>query len=80
MAMNKAVLGKALAAKVTDAGAPAEMRSKIEATWTDIAGVIIDHIKANAVVTVGAGIAVATAGSAGAAAGATTAPGTGTIS
>lgn len=73
--MDKGALGKAIAAKVTDPSAPAEMKSKIESMWTDIAGVIIAHIQQNAVVTVGAGIAVSTS----AGAGATTAPGTGTI-
>ncbi|WP_406035276.1 hypothetical protein [Treponema saccharophilum] len=79
MAMDKGALGKAIAAKVTDPSAPAEMKSKIESMWTDIAGVIIAHIQQNAVVTVGAGIAVSTSGTAAAQAGATTAPGTGTI-
>lgn len=77
--MDKAALGKAVAAKIVSPDAPAEMKGKIEALWTDIAGEIIAHIQKNAVVTVPAGIAVSASGSAGTVAGMTTAPGTGTI-
>lgn len=44
-----------------------------------IAGEVVAHIVANAIVTVAPGIAVATTGTAAAQAGATTAPGTGTV-
>ena len=44
-----------------------------------IATTVVQHIVANAVVTVAPGIPVATAGSAAAQTGATTAPGTGTV-
>lgn len=79
MAMNKTTLGKAIADLIIDANAPADMKAKITAQWTDIAGAIIDHIKDNAQVTVAAGIAVSTTGTAAAQTGATTATGTGTI-
>ncbi len=79
MAMNKTTLGKAIAAKVIDSNAPADMKEKIESMWVDIADVIISHIQQNALVTVAAGIPVSTAGSASAQTGATTAAGTGKI-
>lgn len=44
-----------------------------------IASVVVNHIVANGLITVAAGIPVATAGSASAQSGATTGPGTGTI-
>lgn len=77
MAMNKTTLGKAIAAKIIASDAPAEMKTKIENQWTDIADVIITHIQTNAVVTVAAGIE--TQVNTGTGTGATTAPGTGTI-
>ena len=45
MAMNQAALGKALADLVMDASAPADMKTKITAQWTDLAGAIINEIK-----------------------------------
>lgn len=80
MAMNKALLGKAIAAKVLDKDAPEEMKQAIESMWTDIAGEIISHIQSNAQVIVAAGIPVSTAGSPTAQTGSTTSTGTGTIS
>ena len=78
MAMSKDVLGKAIAAKIISSDAPAERKTQIENQWKEIAGVIIDHIKANAHITVAAGIAVQVTPSSGT--GATTATGTATIS
>lgn len=79
MAMNGKTLGDEIAALITDSSAPAEVKSKIEKLWEDIAGVIVKHIEQNAVVTVAAGIPVATSGSPTAQTGATTSTGTGTI-
>lgn len=62
MAMDKTVLGKALADLVMSPDAPADMKTKITAQWTDIAGAIIDHITQNAQITVASGIAVSAAG------------------
>ena len=79
MAMNKAILGKALADKILSSDASAEMKTQITSLWTDLAGVIIDHITQNATITVAAGIPVSTAGSATAQTGSTTGTGTATI-
>lgn len=78
MAMSKSALGKAIADLILDSNAPADMKNKITAQWTDIAGAIIDEIK-KATITVAAGIPVSTAGSASAQTGATTSTGTATI-
>lgn len=74
MAMNAQTLGKAIAAQIIDADAPADMKKKIEDMWVAIAGEIVDHITNNAQVK--AGIPVSTTGSSSAQTGATTAPGT----
>lgn len=79
MAMNKDTLGKAIAKRIIDSNAPSDMKKKVEDLWIGIAGEIIDHIKANAQITVAAGIPVSTAGSPTAQTGATTSTGTGTI-
>lgn len=73
MAMNKAVLGAAIAKLITADDAPSEMKGKINKLWTDIAGEIITHIQTNAEVV--AGIPVSTTGSSSAQAGTTTASG-----
>jgi len=79
MALDATTLKTALkAALIADAGA-------LDNDATDklaevIASTVVAHITANAVVTVAAGIPVATAGTAAAQTGATTAPGTGTVS
>lgn len=78
MAMSKTALGKAIADLIIDANAPADMKTKITAQWTDIAGAIIDEIK-KATITVAVGIPVSTTGSATAQTGATTSTGTATI-
>lgn len=62
MAMDKVVLGKAIADLIIDANAPADMKATITAQWTEIAGAIIDHIKANAQITVKSGITLSAAG------------------
>lgn len=59
MAMSKEALGKAISDLVIDATAPADVKAKIIAQWTDIAGAIIDEIK-KATITVSAGIPVTT--------------------
>jgi len=79
MAMNKDVLGLALANLIIAGDCSSENRAIIENTWKSIADTIITHIQANALVTVALGIPVATTGSATAQTGATTATGTGTI-
>ena len=79
MAMNGKTLGDEIAALITDPNAPDEMKNKIKKLWEDIGGAIVEHIEQNAVVTVAAGIPVATSGSATAQTGATTSTGTGTI-
>ena len=79
MAMNGKTLGDEIAALITDPNAPDEMKNKIKKLWEDICGAIVEHIEQNAVVTVAAGIPVATSGSATAQTGATTSTGTGTI-
>ena len=58
MAMNKDALGKAIAKRIVDSNAPADMKKKVEDLWIEIAGEIIDHIKSNAEITVNAGISV----------------------
>ena len=52
MAMDGKALGEEIAALITDASAPDEMKRKIEKLWEGIAGAIVKHIEANAVVTV----------------------------
>jgi predicted KAP-like P-loop ATPase len=79
MAMNGKTLGDEIAALITDPNAPDEMKNKIKKLWEGIADSIVKHIEANAVVTVAAGIPVATSGSATSQTGATTSTGTGTI-
>lgn len=78
MAMSKVALGKAIADLIVDASATPDMKVKITAQWTDIAGAIIDEVK-KATVTVAAGIPVSTTGSPTAQTGATTSTGTATI-
>lgn len=69
----------ASATGVTSAtAAPAQLQ--LTQVAQSIASAVVAHIQANALVTVAAGIPVATAGSATAQTGATTAPGTGTVS
>lgn len=79
MAMSKAALGKAIADLIIDDNAPSDMKTKITAQWTNIAGAIIDEIK-KSTITVAAGISVSTTGSAAAQTGATTSTGSATIS
>jgi hypothetical protein len=79
MALSGDILAKAIVDAIIDPKASAEARTKVEDVWKKIANNIVDHIKANAVVTVAAGISVATTGSAAAQTGATTAPGSGTV-
>ena len=78
MAMNKTVLGTAIANKVMASDAPADIKTQITNSWIDIADIIINHIK-GATITVAAGITVATTGTAAAQTGATTSPGSATI-
>ena len=82
MAMNGTQLGEAawnaVKAQTGATYSPAE-ENKAKAIWIAIATEIVNHIVANAVVTVTTGIPVATTGSAVAQTGATTAPGTGTV-
>ena len=52
MAMDGKTLGDEIAALITDANAPDEIKEKIEKLWEEIAGAIVKHIEANAVVTV----------------------------
>ena len=78
MAMDKTVLGKALADLVLDASAPAAMQTKIIQQWTDIAGVIIDHITTYAEVSTTVTTAVTVVPTTGVGTGSGT--GTGTIS
>lgn len=59
MAMNKAVLGKALADLVISPDAPADQQATILQMWTDIADAIITHIQDNAVVQAGIAVTVA---------------------
>lgn len=75
MAMNKDTLGKAIAKKIIDSNAPADMKKKVEDLWIEIAGEIIEHIKSNAQITVDAGISV----QAGSYSGSTISTGTGKI-
>jgi hypothetical protein len=79
MAMNAETLGAAIAAIITAADAPTDVKNQIKTIWQDIAAEIINHITANAVVTVATGIAVATTGTAATQTGATTATGSGAI-
>ena len=79
MAMSKDVLGPAIANKIIASDAPADLKNQITKQWTDIAEVIINHIK-GATITVASGIPVSTTGSATAQTGATTSTGTATIS
>ena len=78
MALSSSVLKTALkAALIADAGA-------LDNTATDqlaevIATAVVDHITASAVVTIPAGVPVATTGTAAAQTGATTAPAVGAI-
>ena len=50
MAMDGKTLGDEIAALITDANAPDEMKRKIEKLWEEIADAIVKHIEANAVV------------------------------
>jgi hypothetical protein len=76
--LSAATLGESLRlALINDAGATDNEAT--ERMALAIATKVIEHIVANAVVTVAPGIPVATAGSAAAQTGATTAPGTGTV-
>ena len=79
MAMNGETLGDEIADLIIASNAPADIKAKIKQQWENIGAVIVNHIKANAQVTVAAGIAVSTTGSAAAQTGATTSTGTGTI-
>lgn len=75
MAMNKDALGKAIAKRIVDSNAPADMKKKVEDLWIEIAGEFIDHIKSNAEITVNAGISV----QAGSSSGSTISTGTGKV-
>jgi hypothetical protein len=76
MAMSKTALGKAIADLIIAEDAPADMKAKITAQWTDIAGAIIDEIK-KSTITVAMPIPVTVSTSTGV--GGTTATGTATI-
>lgn len=81
MAMNKTTLANAIVAKLKARNAEITGAKEVDAKalWEDIAGEIIDHIKAGAVITVAAGIPVSTTGTAAAQTGTTQATGTGTV-
>jgi hypothetical protein len=79
MALSGDILAKAIVDAIIDPKASADTKAQVEGVWKKIANEIVDHIKANAEVTVAAGIAVATAGSAAAQTGATTAIGSGKV-
>jgi hypothetical protein len=76
MAMNGAAMGDAIKAAIDGLSGSTNRAQIFEA----MGNAIVNYIKANAVVSVAAGIAVSTAGTAAAQTGATTATGTGTIS
>lgn len=80
MALSAAVLSAAMRAAILDLP---EVNAVDDVGLTDfcdaIAGAVVDHIIAAAVVTVPPGVAVATTGTAAAQTGATTAPGVGAI-
>jgi len=86
MAMDKTLLGTAIANIITDSTASSEDKAKVKALWSDIAGAIIDHIKTNAIVTtpistiVAGSAAVTTAPGAAVVTGSGSGTGTGTIS
>lgn len=77
MPLNKTILATAIEIAIKDIEAETEDTRKLMASA--IADAVIDHIVANAIITVSAGILVATAGTAVSQTGATTSPGTGTI-
>mgnify|MGYP007069875632 CR=1 FL=1 len=79
MAMNGKKLGDDIAELITASDAPSDAKASIKKLWEDIGNVIVNHITQNAMITVAAGIPVATAGSESAQTGATTATGTATI-
>ena len=79
MAMNGKKLGDDIAELITASDAPSDAKASIKKLWEDIGNVIVNHITQNAMITVAAGIPVATAGGPSAQTGATTATGTATI-
>ena len=79
MSMNGKKLGDDIAELIIASDAPSDIKAQIKKQWEAIGDVIVQHITQNAMITVAAGIPVATAGSASAQTGATTATGTATI-
>lgn len=81
MALSASVLSAAIRAGLLGNGdSQAVDGAQLTALCDEIAGAVVAHIVAAAVVTIPPGVAVATTGTAAAQAGATTAPGVGTIS
>jgi hypothetical protein len=58
MSMNADVLGQAIADVLVDDDATTESIAQVENLWKQIAGVIISHIQANAVVSVNTSVSV----------------------
>ncbi len=84
MAMNATLLRDAIVEDVVSSLYGGDLAAVeiegIEAIIGIITSKVVEHIQANAIVTVASGIAVSTAGTAAAQTGTTTTPGTGTIS
>lgn len=78
MPLSKDVLGTAIASAVT--ALSVDDKTNLNLIWKAIANEVVNHIKTAGVVTIAAGVPVATAGSASAQTGATTAPAIGSIS
>lgn len=82
MALNASTLGALIKSKLLAAAADSKAvdNAALTSLCNCIAQACVEHIVASAVVTVPAGVAVATTGTAAAQTGATTAPGIGTVS
>jgi len=81
MALSASVLSAAIRAGLLGNGDSAAVdNDALTALCDEIAGAVVAHVIANAVVTIPPGVAVATTGTAAAQVGATTAPGIGTVS
>ena len=78
LAGTQTALAALIQQKLVAAGFPASDAHTLQ-VWTAVAEAVIEHVIANAQITVLPGIPVATAGSPSAQTGATTAPGSGTI-
>jgi hypothetical protein len=80
VALSASVLSSAIRAGLLgNPDSQAVDNDALTALCDEIAGAVVAHVTANAVVTVASGIPVATTGTAAAQTGATTAPGTGTV-